>query len=64
MFTRLPFVTKVLRVTSGAAMVSTERGAVTLHFTTPEHAGAALVWHTGSRAAHGRACRRERVSAA
>ncbi|MBI4887593.1 MAG: PHP domain-containing protein [Acidobacteria bacterium] len=30
--------------------VTTPRGAVTLHLTSPDQAGAALVWHTGSRA--------------
>ena len=30
--------------------VQTERGLVRLVLTTPEHAGTALVWHTGSRA--------------
>ena len=48
-FTRMPFVTKVLRASLDTATVSTERGPVTLHFTAPEDAGAALVWHTGSR---------------
>jgi DNA polymerase (family 10) len=49
-FTRMPFVTKVLRASLDTAAVSTERGPVTLYFTAPEDAGAALVWHTGSRA--------------
>src|SRR4029079_19195301 len=30
--------------------IVTDRGAVTIHLTTPEDAGAALVWHTGSPA--------------
>ncbi len=44
--------TLTTRVTSRAASnvtVVTKRGEVTLHVTCPEQAGAALVWHTGSR---------------
>ena len=48
-FTRLPFVTQVLDLHSSEATVATDRGSVTLRFAAPEHAGAALVWHTGSR---------------
>jgi DNA polymerase (family 10) len=48
-FTRLPFVTRVLDLAPASATVATERGAVTLRFAAPEHAGAALVWHTGSK---------------
>lgn len=48
-FTRLPFVVRVGSQSAGSATVATERGTVTLRFAPPEHAGAALVWHTGSR---------------
>lgn len=48
-FTRLPSVTGVLERHSTAVTVSTARGAATLHVTTPDNAGAALAWHTGSR---------------
>ena len=48
-FTRLPFVTRVMSLGSAAATVATDRGTVTLHFAAPEDSGAALVWHTGSR---------------
>ncbi len=49
-FSRLPFATSVAGVTSSSATVETARGAVTLHLAAPEQAGAALVWHTGSKA--------------
>ena len=48
-FTRLPFVTRVTGLGGAAATIATERGTVTLHLAAPEDAGAALVWHTGSR---------------
>jgi DNA polymerase (family X) len=48
-FTALPAVTDVLSTSSSHAAVATARGAVTLHLASPEHAGSALVWHTGSR---------------
>ncbi|MGE0591433.1 MAG: DNA polymerase/3'-5' exonuclease PolX [Vicinamibacterales bacterium] len=34
---------------AGGFVAHTDRGGVTLHVESPEHAGAALVWHTGSR---------------
>ena len=48
-FLRLPFVTAVLARLPSCVEVSTDRGRVRLHVTTPEDAGAALVWHTGAR---------------
>ena len=49
-FTRLPFVTAVLSDTASLVTVQSPRGVVSLRVTAPEHAGAALVWHTGSGA--------------
>ena len=48
-FLRLPFVTAVLARLPSSVEAATERGRVRLHVTTPEDAGAALVWHTGAR---------------
>lgn len=48
-FGKLPLASRVLSKTSSSATISTERGEVTFVLTTPEDAGAALVWHTGSR---------------
>ena len=48
-FLQLPFVTAVLARLPSYAEAATERGRVRLHVTTPEDAGAALVWHTGAR---------------
>jgi DNA polymerase (family 10) len=48
-FARLPFVTKVLDFLPSRVTVAADRGHVTLHLAPPEDAGAALVWHTGSR---------------
>lgn len=48
-FSRLPSVTAVLERHPSSITVSTARGAATLHVATPEHAGSAMVWHTGSR---------------
>jgi DNA polymerase (family 10) len=48
-FSRLPIVTGVLDRHAASVTVATARGAATLHVTTPEHKGASLVWHTGSR---------------
>jgi DNA polymerase (family 10) len=48
-FPRLP---GLRQVTSGSAShltVITDRGSVTLYLSDADHAGAALVWHTGSR---------------
>jgi DNA polymerase (family 10) len=49
-FTRLPLILDVKSESDSTVVASTERGPVTLHLTTPEQAGAALVWHTGARA--------------
>jgi DNA polymerase (family 10) len=49
MFTRLPFVRGVIDRDGSTAAVTTDRGAVRLYLANPEDAGAALVWHTGSR---------------
>jgi DNA polymerase (family 10) len=49
-FTRLPLVVDVKSESETTVVAGTERGPVTLHLTTPEQAGAALVWHTGARA--------------
>jgi DNA polymerase (family X) len=45
----LPYVTGVARRTPASITLDTDRGPVTVHLTTPEQKGAALVWHTGSR---------------
>ncbi|MGH9257517.1 MAG: DNA polymerase/3'-5' exonuclease PolX [Vicinamibacterales bacterium] len=49
-FSRLPVAIGVTTQSESSITVSTHRGAVTLHLTPPEQAGAGLVWHTGSRA--------------
>ena len=49
-FTRLPLVLDVKSQSESTVIADTERGPVTLHLTTPEQFGAALVWHTGARA--------------
>ena len=49
-FTRLPLVLDVKSESDSSVVAGTDRGTVTLHLTTPEQAGAALVWHTGARA--------------
>jgi DNA polymerase (family 10) len=48
-FLHLPVVTSVLAKLPSSVEVATERGRVRLHVTSPDDAGAALVWHTGSR---------------
>lgn len=48
-FSRLPIVAEVTGQTSCSITAETARGGVTLHVATPDDAGAALVWHTGSR---------------
>jgi DNA polymerase (family 10) len=48
-FLRLPPVTAVLSRLGSSVEAATERGRVRLHVTAPEDAGAALVWHTGTR---------------
>lgn len=47
-FGQLRSVFRTLERADSEVTVETERGPVTLHLATPEHAGAALVWHTGS----------------
>jgi DNA polymerase (family 10) len=49
-FSRLPAVLDVSAQNPSSMTVHTARGAVTLHLAAPDQAGAALVWHTGSRA--------------
>jgi DNA polymerase (family 10) len=49
-FARLPLILDVKSESETTVVAGTERGPVTLHLTTPEQAGAALVWHTGARA--------------
>jgi DNA polymerase (family 10) len=48
-FLTLPPVTAVLARLPSSVEAATERGRVRLHVTAPEDAGAALVWHTGTR---------------
>src|SRR5688500_7655968 len=48
-FATLAPVTHVVSTSATCATAATDRGDVTLHLATPEHAGTALVWHTGSR---------------
>jgi DNA polymerase (family X) len=47
-FARLPSVTSVEALLPMSIAIATERGRVRLHVSTPDDAGAALVWHTGS----------------
>jgi DNA polymerase (family 10) len=47
-FTRLPSAISILAHTETGASIRTGRGEVTLHVVPREHAGAALVWLTGS----------------
>jgi DNA polymerase (family 10) len=47
-FSHLSPVTAVLDRSNAHITVSTARGSVVLHVTTPENRGAALAWHTGS----------------
>ena len=49
-FARLPIVISIIAREPSRVRVETPRGPVTLHLADPDHAGAALVWHTGSRA--------------
>ena len=49
-FTRLPLFVDIKSESDSTVVAGTDRGLVTLHLTTPEQAGAALVWHTGARA--------------
>lgn len=49
-FLRLPVVLDVRDYSRSSVTAHTARGPITLHVTAPEQAGAALVWHTGTRA--------------
>ena len=48
-FLKLPSVTTVLARLPSSVEAATERGRVRLHVAASEDAGAALVWHTGTR---------------
>jgi DNA polymerase (family 10) len=48
-FSRLPFVVVSKQHDDGSITVTTERGNLILHLAPPDQAGAAMVWHTGSR---------------
>ena len=48
-FSRLAFVRTVLGNSASGIRVSTDRGLLEVHVARPESAGAALVWHTGTR---------------
>jgi DNA polymerase (family 10) len=47
-FSRLPLVASVIGWNGSAVSVATARGEATLYLTTPDQAGSAMVWHTGS----------------
>jgi DNA polymerase (family 10) len=49
-FSQLPIVKSVTHFSTTGMRASTERGLLDLHVATPETGGAALVWHTGTRA--------------
>jgi len=49
-FSRLPLVSEVRATGPARLTAGTARGEVTFHLTTPDQAGAAFVWHTGSPA--------------
>src|SRR5688572_32218984 len=46
-FNSLPALSDVLSVSPTHVTGATDRGSVTLYLAAPEHAGSALVWHTG-----------------
>jgi DNA polymerase (family 10) len=48
-FAALPLVASVQAQTARSISVSTNRGPITVHTTTPAQRGAAMLWHTGSR---------------
>jgi DNA polymerase (family 10) len=48
-FARLPIARTRLGATDTTVRLSTDRGLLEVHVTSPDHAGAALVWHTGTR---------------
>lgn len=54
----LPIATGVADQSASDITLSTERGNVTVHLRAPDQAGAALVWHTGSRGHLGLLARR------
>ena len=47
-FTRLPLALGRRQLSDRSVMINTERGVLTLHLTTPDQVGAALVWLTGA----------------
>jgi len=47
-FTRLPMALGSRHLSDRGVRINTERGLLTLHLTTPDQAGAALVWLTGA----------------
>lgn len=47
-FTKLPIAFASRQINDASVLISTERGVVTLHLASPDQAGAALVWHSGS----------------
>jgi DNA polymerase (family 10) len=49
-FTRLPPAFGARPINDRSVIIGTDRGPVTLHLTTPDQAGAALVWYTGAPA--------------
>ena len=49
-FGRLPTAASILSRSLSHITIGNERGAITMRVAIPEEAGAALVWHTGSRA--------------
>ena len=48
-FSRLAFVRTILGNSASSIRVSTDRGLLEVHVARPDMAGAALVWHTGTR---------------
>lgn len=48
-FARLPIVSDVSEKSPSGITVVTAHGVVTLHVTSPDQSGVALLWHTGSR---------------
>jgi len=49
-FTRLPVAIASRPMSDQTVIIGTDRGTAAVHMTTPDQAGAALVWHTGSTA--------------
>ena len=47
-FTKLPIAFASRQINDASVVISTERGVITLHLSSPDQAGAALVWHSGS----------------